>query len=57
MGEICGLCWEDFDAEHEVLNIQLTIHTEKDGLLTAGDTKAYAGARKIVLPPSTVQCL
>ena len=57
LGEICGLRWEDFDAEHGVLNIQRTIHAEKGGILTAGDTKTYAGTRKIVLPPSTVQVL
>ena len=57
LGEICGLRWEDFDAEHGVLNIRRTIHVEKGGVLTAGDTKTYAGTRKIVLPTSTVQCL
>ena len=57
LGEICGLRWEDFDAEHGVLNIRRTIHVEKGGVLTTGDTKTYAGTRKIVLPPSTVQCL
>ena len=57
LGEICGLRWEDFDAEHGVLKIQRTIHVEKGGVLTVGDTKTYAGTRKIVLPPSTVQCL
>ena len=30
---------------------------EKGGVLTTGDTKTYAGTRKIVLPASTVQCL
>ena len=57
LGEICGLRWEDFDAEHGVLNIQRTVHVEKGGVLTTGDTKTYAGTRKIVLPASTVQCL
>ena len=57
LGEICGLRWEDFDAEHGVLKIQRTIHVEKGGVLTVGDTKTYAGTRKIVLPASTVQVL
>lgn len=57
LGEICGLRWEDFGAEHGVLNIQRTVHVEKGGVLTTGDTKTYAGTRKIVLPASTVQCL
>ena len=37
LGEICGLRWENFDAEHGVLNIQRTIHVEKGGVLTVGD--------------------
>ena len=57
LGEICGLRWEDFDAEHGVLKIQRTVHVEKGGVLTVGDTKTYAGTRKIVLPASTVQVL
>ena len=57
LGEICGLRWKDFDAEHGVLNIQRTLHREKGGRLVAGDTKTYAGTRKIVLPPSTVVLL
>ena len=40
-----------------MLKIQRTIHVEKGGVLTVGDTKTYAGTRKIVLPASTVQVL
>ena len=47
LGETCGLRWEDFDVEHGVLNIQRTIHVEKGGVLTAGDTRTCA----IPLPP------
>ena len=32
-------------------------HKEKGKPLTTGDTKTYAGTRKIVLPPSTAQLL
>ena len=47
LGEICGLRWEDFDAEHGVLNIQRTVHVEKDGVLTTGDTKFLLVLSKI----------
>lgn len=56
-GEICGLMWSDFDARSGVLKVNRTLHREKGGRLVAGDTKTYAGTRKIVLPPSTAQLL
>ena len=56
-GEICALRWEDFDTEQEMLHVRRTLHKEKDKPLTTGDTKTYAGTRKIVLPPSTAQLL
>lgn len=56
-GEICGLRWEDFDEESGTLNIRRTVQRQKGVGLTAGDTKTYAGTRKIVLPPSTAQLL
>ena len=56
-GEICGLMWSDFDACSGILKINRTLHREKGGRLVAGDTKTYAGTRKIVLPPSTVELL
>ena len=56
-GEICGLRWEDFDEESGTLNIRRTVQRQKGVGLTAGDTKTYAGARKIILPPSTAQLL
>ena len=55
--EICGLKWEDFDECDGALKINRTLHREKGGRLVAGDTKTYAGTRKIVLPPSTVELL
>ncbi len=56
-GEICGLMWTDFDERDGALKINRTLHREKGGRLVAGDTKTYAGTRKIVLPPSTAELL
>ena len=56
-GEICGLMWSDFDERNGTLNVSRTLHRERDGRLVAGDTKTYAGTRKIVLPPSTAELL
>ena len=56
-GEICGLMWTDFDECDGALKINRTLHREKGGRLVAGDTKTYAGTRKIVLPPSTAELL
>jgi len=56
-GEICGLMWSDFDERSGTLKVNRTLHREKGGRLVAGDTKTYAGTRKIVLSPSTAQLL
>ena len=56
-GEICALRWEDCDTKQETLHVRRTLHKEKGKPLTTGDTKTYAGTRKIVLPPSTAQLL
>ena len=56
-GEICALMWSDFDERGDTLKISRTLHREKGGRLVAGDTKTYAGTRKIVLPPSTAELL
>jgi len=56
-GEICGLMWSDFDERSGILKVSRTLHREKGGRLVAGDTKTYAGTRKIVLPPSTAELL
>ena len=56
-GEICALMWTDFDERGGTLKISRTLHREKGGRLVAGDTKTYAGTRKIVLPPSTAELL
>lgn len=57
LGEICGLMWSDFDDRSSVLKVNRTLRQEKGGRLVAGDTKTYAGIRKIVLPPRTAQLL
>lgn len=56
-GEICGLKWEDFDEVGGTLKVRRTVHKEKGGKLTTWDTKTEAGARTIILPPSTVEVL
>ena len=56
-GELCALRWEDFDEEHGTLHVRRTIQKEKGKPLSTGETKTYAGTRKIVLPPSTAQLL
>ncbi len=56
-GELCGLKWEDFDEVVGTLKVCRTVYRKEGGGLIAGDTKTYAGTRKIVLPASTVQVL
>ena len=57
LGEICGLMWSDFDARKGTMNINRTLHREQGWRLVTGDTKTYAGTRKIVLPDSTAERL
>ena len=56
-GEICGLKWTGLNEADGTLKVRRTIHQEKGGKLTAWDTKTAAGARTIILPPSTVELL
>lgn len=56
-GEICALRWEDLDTKQGTLHVRRTLHKEKGKPYTTGDTKTYAGTRKIVLPPSTARVL
>ena len=56
-GEICALRWKDLDTKLGTLHVRRTLHKEKGKPYTTGDTKTYAGTRKIVLPPSTAQLL
>ena len=57
LGEICGLMWTDFDEKKGTLSIRRTLHEKRGGGYYVGDTKTYAGTRKILLPPSTVELL
>ena len=57
LGEICGLMWSDFDGRKGALSVSRTLHKEKGGRLVAGDTKTYAGTRKILLPSTTAERL
>ena len=56
-GEICGLMWSDFDEAHGTLSIRRSVHAQKGGRLTTGETKTGTGKRTITLPPSTAQLL
>lgn len=56
-GEICGLKWTDFEENGSTLMICRTVQREKGMGLTTGDTKTYAGTRKLILPPSTAALL
>ena len=56
-GEICGLRWEDFNADTGRLKIRRAIHKKKGGELTVGETKTETGTRTVLLPPSTAELL
>lgn len=56
-GEICGLRWEDFNADTGKLKIRRAIHKKKGGGLTVGETKTETGTRTVLLPPSTAELL
>ena len=56
-GEICGLMWSDFDEAHGTLSIRRSVHAQKGGRLTTGETKTGTGKRTITLPPSTAKLL
>ena len=44
-GEICGLRWEDFDAENGKLKIRRSVTKKKGGGLNIGETKTETGTR------------
>lgn len=56
-GEICGLKWEDFDAENGKLKVRRSVAKRKGGGLNIGETKTETGRRTIVLPPSLLKTL
>ena len=56
-GEICGLQWSDFDGDTGTLKVCRTLHGQRKGEYTVGETKTETGTRTIVLPPSTAELL
>ena len=56
-GEICGLQWSDFDEESGMLKVCRTLHSQRKGEYTVGETKTNQGMRTIILPHSVVDIL
>ena len=56
-GEICGLKWEDFNAQTRTLKICRSIGKDINGKMLIGDTKTGNGVREIILPQSTADLL
>jgi integrase len=56
-GEICGLQWQDFDAQAGTLQISRTLHRKTGGGFETGETKTGRGKRKILLPDSAANLL
>ncbi len=56
-GEICGLKWEDFDANCGTLKVKRSVGKTINGVMLIGETKTETGSREILLPPSTAELL
>ena len=56
-GEICGLQWNDFDEEGGTLKVCRTLHSQRKGEYTVGETKTNQGMRTIILPHSVTEIL
>ena len=56
-GEICGLQWNDFDEEAVTLKVCRTLHSQRKGEYTVGETKTNQGMRTIILPHSVTEIL
>ena len=56
-GEICGLQWNDFDGEAGTLKVCRTLHSQRKGEYTVGETKTNHGMRTIILPKSVASIL
>jgi integrase len=56
LGELCALCWNDFDSEPGTLRITRTLGGSGD-VIAVGDPKTDAGKRLIYLPASTKEML
>ena len=56
-GEICGLQWSDFDGDAGTLKVCRTLHSQRKGEYTVGETKTNQGMRTIILPHSVIEIL
>ena len=56
-GEICGLQWSDFDGDAGTLKVCRTLHSQRKGEYTVGETKTNQGMRTIILPHSVTEIL
>ena len=56
-GEICGLQWSDFDGDAGMLKVCRTLHSQRKGEYTVGETKTNQGMRTIILPHSVTEIL
>ena len=56
-GEICGLQWNDFDGDTGTLKVCRTLHSQRKGEYTVGETKTNQGMRTIILPHSVTKIL
>ena len=56
-GEICGLQWSDFDEEGGTLKVCRTLHSQRKGEYTVGETKTGKGMRTITLPKTVADIL
>ena len=56
-GEICGLQWSDFDGNTGTLKVCRTLHSQRKGEYTVGETKTNQGMRTIILPHSVADIL
>ena len=56
-GEICGLQWGDFDEDTGTLKVCRTLHSQRKGEYTVGETKTNQGMRTIILPHSVTEIL
>ena len=56
-GEICGLQWNDFDEESGTLKVCRTLHGQRKGEYTVGETKTGKGMRTIILPKTVADIL
>lgn len=56
-GEICCLQWSDFDGDAGTLKVCRTLHSQRKGEYTVGETKTNQGMRTIILPHSVTEIL